>query len=193
VPNRIVHLFLQEAGERYDLARGLPPYRKMTAPLLARFDGGCAYCFGPYEAEDHVAPRNRQSAGLHAWGNVVPTCKSCNNAKRYCSWQELVNTLPLSDEQRALVHERIAQLAQDYAYDPDVDALLPILDQLYRLADQQTRGLVQFAVVASETHMGNLRRAEVVAALEVAAADVDAQRGPAGEVSEEDTGDAEAV
>lgn len=166
MPNRIVHLFLQEAGERYDLARGFPPYRKMTPELLARFDGGCAYCFGPYEAEDHVVPRNRLSAGLHAWGNVVPTCKSCNNAKRYSSWQELVNALPLSHEQRALTRARIAQLTEDFAYDPDVDALLPILDQLYRLADQQTRGLVQFALVATETHMGNLRKPAPVVAVQ---------------------------
>lgn len=149
----------------------------MTPALLARFDGGCAYCFGPYEAEDHVVPRNRQHAGLHAWGNVVPACKSCNNAKRYCSWQDLVISLPLSGDQRAVVHDRIAQLAEAYAYDPGVDALLPILDQLYKLADQQTRGLVQFALVASETHMGNLRKAQPMAALEATAEGGDSEAG----------------
>lgn len=186
MPNRIVHLFLQEAGERYDLARGLPPYRKMTPALLARFDGQCAYCFGPYEAEDHVVPRNRQSGGLHAWGNVVPVCKSCNNAKRYCSWQTLVEGLALSDEQRARVHRRIEELAADYAYDPDVTALLPILDQLYRLADQQTRGLVQFALTATETHMGNLRKADPTRAVE-------ARVTVEGHAAEEEDTDAEAV
>jgi predicted Zn-dependent protease len=44
VPNRIVRLFLQEAGRQYDENRGLPRFGSMTPALTSRFGGCCAYC-----------------------------------------------------------------------------------------------------------------------------------------------------
>jgi ADP-ribose pyrophosphatase YjhB (NUDIX family) len=44
VPNRIVRLFLQEAGRQYDRNRGYTPFGRMPASLIARFGGNCAYC-----------------------------------------------------------------------------------------------------------------------------------------------------
>src|SRR4051812_45339885 len=97
IPNRYANLVLQEAGDIYDHARGLPALRKLqmrrgTSPaavaynqnvqtLLDFFEGACAYCGAPRAAEDHLVPRNTESAGLHAWGNVVPACKRCNDTK----------------------------------------------------------------------------------------------------------------
>jgi hypothetical protein len=33
---------------------------------------------------------NKANLGLHAWGNVVPCCKDCNNAKQQTPWYEFL-------------------------------------------------------------------------------------------------------
>ena len=82
VPNRIVRLFLQEAGRQYDANRGYPRFGSMPPALLARFKNACAYCGAPPPlVEEHLVPINRTSVGLHAWGNIVPACKVCNDLK----------------------------------------------------------------------------------------------------------------
>ena len=109
IPNRYANLVLQEAGDVYDEARGLPPLRKLVAKrgttpaaaaynrhvqrVLSFFDGSCAYCGATSVAEDHLVPRNKDSAGLHASGNVVPACKSCNDAKSNKEWMNHVDRL----------------------------------------------------------------------------------------------------
>jgi hypothetical protein len=173
VPNRIVNLFLQEAGERYDQARDLVPYRRMTPALLARFDGVCAYCQVPWEVEDHLVPRNRHAGGLHAWGNVVPACRPCNRAKTDKTWQEhlTANVPPTVAE---MSKKRIESYVDEFGYAPNINALLPVLASLYELADQQCRGLVRFALAATEHQLGALDQAEPSAnrASAVAAAEV---------------------
>jgi len=82
VPNRIVRLFLREAGRQYDVNQGYSRFGSMNANLRARFDDRCAYCGAPPPpalVEEHLVAMNRESVGLHAWGNVVPACKSCND------------------------------------------------------------------------------------------------------------------
>lgn len=66
------------------------PYRP-HAPLtrravFARDLGVCQYCGGPAENLDHVIPRSR--GGLHAWENVVASCRRCNARKEDRTPQE---------------------------------------------------------------------------------------------------------
>ena len=152
VPNRIVRLFLQEAGRQYDKNRGLKPYSSLTDELKARFNYSCAYCGSPPPVElveEHLVPINRTSAGLHSWGNIVPACKECNQKKRDSPWEQH----PELNEQR---RETIEAYIAEYRYSPNVTELLIVLEKLYELADLQTRALVDFALVASRPYLATL-------------------------------------
>ena len=154
VPNRIVRLFLQEAGRQYDSNRGLPKFGSMTPALIERFGGSCAYCGEPPPpklVEEHLVPINRTAVGLHAWGNVVPACKGCNDIKRDLSW----SSHPRLDDTR---RQRISGYIAEYDYDPDVSELRAVLERLYSLADSQTRALVDFGLVASRPYIAGLNR-----------------------------------
>jgi hypothetical protein len=170
VPNRIINLFLQEAGERYDIARGLAPYRRMTSVLLERFDGVCAYCLQPWEVEDHLVPRNRRAGGLHSWGNVVPACRPCNRAKTDRTWGEHLSAAVRDPTAAETARRRIESYVADFGYNPDTEALIPVLAALYEMADSQSRGLVRFALAATSHQLGALDRASVRADLASAAA-----------------------
>ncbi len=178
VPNRIVRIFLEHAGEQYDRSRGLKPYSKMTDELLDRSycadrghrphwnglrptrscrglmpatAGASAYCAaqdGPL-VEEHVVPINRESVGLHAWGNLVPACKPFNAAKRSFPWKQHMAALPLSSVVRAERTDRIGSVIAKYRYEPDVEQLRLIVLKLYDLSDRQTRGLLEFGLLAS--------------------------------------------
>ena len=140
VPNRIVNLFLQEAGAQYDRARGLQPYRSMTPEVLLWFDGVCAYCAAPWEVEEHLVPRNRRAGGLHSWGNVVPACRPCNRAKMARSWSE--HLAAVAGVAQAERQGRIRDFIQHHRYAPNTSALIPLLEDLYATADRQARDLV---------------------------------------------------
>jgi hypothetical protein len=156
VPNRIVRLFLQEAGRHYDENRGLTPYSSMTEDLKQRFGNACAYC-GAQDptklVEEHLVPINRASAGLHSWGNVVPACRECNKKKSDHAWEQHPE---LNDARREAIRAYIAE----YQYAPDVAELLMVLDKLYDLADRQTRSLVEFGLVASKPYIAALYNAK---------------------------------
>jgi hypothetical protein len=152
VPNRIVRLFLQEAGRQYDSNRGYPKFGSMTPALIGRFDGSCAYCGEPPPpklVEEHLVAINRVSVGLHAWGNIVPACKTCNDIKRDKAWSEH----PLLDDDR---RRRILDYVAEYRYNPDVTELRAVLERLYSLSDSQTRALVEFGLVASRPYIAGL-------------------------------------
>jgi hypothetical protein len=153
VPNRTVRLFLEKVGNQYDINRGYSPFRSLTADLIARFDGACAYCGEPPAPnqlrEEHLVPINRKSVGLHAWGNVVPACKRCNDVKTDNAWQEHPR---LDVGRRTAIEEFIT----DYGYAPNIDELRAVLGKLYELVDRQTRGLVEFALVASLPYIAGM-------------------------------------
>ena len=154
VPNRIVRLFLQEAGRQYDANRGYPKFGSMTQALLDRFGGRCAYCGAtppPVLVAEHLVPMNRESVGLHAWGNVVPACKGCNDIKKGESWQ--VHSQLDAPRRRA-----IAAYISEYGYNPNVAELKVVLGKLYDLADGQTRALVDFALVASQPYISGFHK-----------------------------------
>ncbi|MGN7702428.1 HNH endonuclease [Cellulosimicrobium sp. 22601] len=151
VPNRIVRLYLQEAGRQYDANRGLPRFGSMTRALIARFESCCAYCGEPglRLVEEHLVPINRDAVGLHAWGNIVPACRPRNDIKAGKPW----STHPKLDAARRTA---IATYVAEYAYAPNVTELRAVVEKLYALADSQTRSLVDFGLVASRPFITGL-------------------------------------
>ncbi len=71
---------------------------------------------------------NKSTLGLHAWGNVVPCCQSCNNEKQQKPWQ-----LFLREKAGTLAIKRI-QIIENFVktknYDPDLN-LHEYADNLY--------------------------------------------------------------
>ena len=63
---------------------------------------------------------NKANLGLHAWGNVVPCCKDCNNEKQQRPWQEfLLETA--SPDHVAIRSKRIEEFVKVKQYDPNLD------------------------------------------------------------------------
>jgi 5-methylcytosine-specific restriction endonuclease McrA len=60
------------------------PYQARIAlnrrAVFARDGHRCQYCGAAAENIDHVIPRSR--GGMHAWDNVVASCRPCNARKR---------------------------------------------------------------------------------------------------------------
>ena len=135
---------------QYDANRGHAPFRRMTPELVARFGGGCAYCgaIAPL-VEEHLVPINRTAVGLHAWGNIVPACKPCNDVKAGHPWE----AHPALNQRR---REAITAYIAEYGYNPDVAELRVVLGKLYELADKQTRALVDFGLVAARPYIAGL-------------------------------------
>jgi 5-methylcytosine-specific restriction endonuclease McrA len=48
--------------------------------VFARDGHRCQYCGDSAENIDHIIPRSR--GGMHAWENVVASCRPCNSRKR---------------------------------------------------------------------------------------------------------------
>ena len=69
-----------------------------------RSKGLCHYCgekFRPTELTmDHIVPLSR--GGRSTKGNVAPTCKACNNKKKYLlpvEWEEYLDNMHKTDEE----------------------------------------------------------------------------------------------
>lgn len=134
----------------------------MTPALRQRFGGLCAYCgAAPGDVEEHLVPINRESVGLHSWGNIVPACKPCNDIKSGRAWQDHPR---LDPARRAAIELYVGE----YGYDPDIAELRVVLGKLYELADRQTRALVDFGLVASRPYIAGLHRAEPVVVVDQA-------------------------
>lgn len=147
VPNRVVRLFLEQAGLQYDVDRDLRPFKGRDRELLERFRNRCAYCGGDGGGKrlviEHMVPMNRTHAGLDAWGNVVPACTVCNYEKSGAmQWREHPE---LNDERRAALEKYV----EDYRYSPDVEELKVVLEKLYELSDKHTRSLIEFSIIAA--------------------------------------------
>ena len=67
-------------------------------------EGVCHYCGKKVGIKnltmDHVIPLSR--GGKSQKGNIVPSCKECNNKKKYfipLEWEEYLNRLSVSDQE----------------------------------------------------------------------------------------------
>lgn len=122
IGNTAVRLFLQDLGKAYDAERKLPPYtdRRDFPKVKELFDNRCCYCGeATVLVQDHLIGVNKDSGGLHAWGNVVPACSPCNARKQGREWREFL----LEDDKAGgkTVHARIVRFIKKYGYGPQED------------------------------------------------------------------------
>jgi 5-methylcytosine-specific restriction endonuclease McrA len=147
IANTAVRIFLQDFGGEYDAVRDLPKYAKAKhLPEIAEFFGNrCCYCgaeFGPGTpaVQDHLIPLNRTDLGLHAWGNIVSSCASCNAFKQGKPWHEVVAAR--AHKQAAERYKRISEFVAHYGYDPPYDLAAATAD-LYAEAGEVTMSLIR--------------------------------------------------
>lgn len=147
IANTAVRVFLQDFGAEYDVARELPKYQKKAhLPEIAEFFGNqCCYCgieFGPDHSpvEDHLVPLNRTALGLHAWGNIVASCDSCNSFKQSKPWHEVVAAKAGAEASER--YERIREFVAHYGYDPPYDLAAATAD-LYAEAGEVAMALIR--------------------------------------------------
>lgn len=121
-------------GAAYDEERQLSPYEaKHFAEVREFFGQRCCYCGDMLEsgriAQDHLIPMNKTSLGLHAWGNVVPSCQDCNAKKQGREWHAfLISRASVNAAER---YQRVKEFVAKYKYNPDYDGLRRVAEDLY--------------------------------------------------------------
>jgi 5-methylcytosine-specific restriction endonuclease McrA len=67
-------------------------------------EGGCYFCHGTFRPKeltmDHLVPVIR--GGRSTKGNIVPSCKECNNRKKHMlpiEWEEYLSRLKKDDDE----------------------------------------------------------------------------------------------
>lgn len=164
ISNAAIRIFLQDVGKFYDQKRGLEPFIPKVAQvteLLEYFDNGCCYCASPISKKsislDHLIPMNKASLGLHAWGNVVPCCNSCNNEKQQKGWKDFLNTKaePKAAKSR---RERIESFVSLKRYDPNLN-LHEYADNLYEDVGAVAMTLIELRYKQAEAGINQLLKA----------------------------------
>lgn len=126
ISNFAIRAFLQKVGEAYDTARKFEPFKPTTRQwkeVLSFFGNKCCYCNArlmPNDTtKDHLIPLNKESLGLHAWGNVVPCCGNCNRQKHSQNWNSF---LKMRSGTTYTQRKKVIQAFQrKYRYDPDLN------------------------------------------------------------------------
>ncbi len=154
IANAAIRIFLQDVGKYYDQARGFEPFGPKVAQkkeLLAHVDHSCCFCGVEIDAktlsQDHLIPMNKASLGLHAWGNVVPCCRPCNNEKQQRPWKEF-----LAEKAPEYLEGRTAKIESFVAakkYDPNLD-LHEYADNLYQDVGEVALTLIQLRYKQAE-------------------------------------------
>ncbi len=124
ISNTAVRIFLQDFGAAYDDERNLPRYVKAKhfSEISAFFGDRCCYCGSALDGngvQDHLVPLNQKGLGLHAWGNIVPSCGPCNAFKQGKPWHEVVAAR--AGESVADRYKRITEFVSHYGYEPPYD------------------------------------------------------------------------
>lgn len=123
IANTAVRIFLQDFGAEYDTLRGKEKYAKAKhLPEIAEFFGNrCCYCGMEFElgqpaVQDHLVPLNRTNLGLHAWGNIVPSCGPCITSRgggtgpTFSGFTHRANVADLESDQFVLTTEGTTRL-----------------------------------------------------------------------------------
>jgi len=126
ISNSAIRIFLQMVGRFYDEERGYSkfvPNKRQKEELLEFFDHQCCFC-GRLIAvdslsQDHLIPMNKEHLGLHAWGNVVPCCKDCNNDKQHSGWRKFLATQAKGNTLAAR-RAKIEEFVESRRYDPNL-------------------------------------------------------------------------
>jgi len=161
IANSAIRIFLQDVGKFYDQARGFEPFvpkKAQKEELLDYFDHGCCFCGAEITvrslSQDHLIPMNKASLGLHAWGNVVPCCKPCNNEKQQQPWQEfLAGKASAGRASERIV--RIQKFVAEKKYDPNLD-LHDSADNLYEDVGEVAMTLIRLRYKQAEERIKSL-------------------------------------
>ena len=89
--------------------------------------------------KDHLIPRNKDSGGLHAWGNVVPACPECNGKKHAREWKDFI--IERAGEQAYERHAQMKAFLAQYRYNPKED-LREVATALYDEVGRVARALI---------------------------------------------------
>jgi hypothetical protein len=138
ISNNAIRIFLQKVGKFYDEIRGFSEFKPtlmQKIEILKFFEGCCCYCgreinIGSSMTEDHLIPMNKESLGLHAWGNVVPCCRACNARKHSKHWETYLESLYGLDD-CVLPKTKIRAFLAEYRYNPNLE-LGVIANNLYQ-------------------------------------------------------------
>lgn len=161
ISNSAIRIFLQDVGKFYDEARGFQPFiprKPQKEELLAYFNYECCFCGCNITvktlSQDHLIPMNKKSLGLHAWGNVVPCCRECNNEKQQKPWTDFLrlkcNNIIASEREK-----RINDFVKNKKYDPNLD-LHEYADNLYEDVGEVALTLIKLRYTQAEKGIKNL-------------------------------------
>jgi len=160
ISNSAIRIFLQDVGKFYDEARGFEPFVPKVAQkdeLLSFFNFKCCFCHTEINrkslSQDHLIPMNKSSLGLHAWGNIVPCCSSCNNEKQQRSWKEFLRTK--AGKETKSREEAILDFVTSKNYDPALD-LHEFADNLYEDVGQVAMTLINLRYKQAQEGIKNL-------------------------------------
>jgi len=160
IANSAIRIFLQDVGKFYDDARGYEPFGPKVAQkdeLLEYFNNQCCFCGLSIDrkslSQDHLIPMNKTSLGLHAWGNVVPCCKDCNNEKQQRSWQEFLQEKAGANAEAR--RKRIEEFVSSMNYDPNLN-LHDYADSLYEDIGEVAMTLIRLRYKQAEKGIKHL-------------------------------------
>lgn len=130
VSNSAIRMFLHKVGAEYDTLRGYKPFstsHQEWQNVLNYFNNACCYCAvkltNKNSAKDHLIPTNRAALGLHAWGNIAPSCKACNAKKHHADWLTFT-------AKNSAARKRIRKFVKKYKYDVSLK-IDPLTKNLY--------------------------------------------------------------
>ncbi len=147
ISNSAIRIFLQDVGKYYDEARGFEPFVpkiKQKEELLSYFNNQCCFCGAKINSkslsQDHLIPMKKASLGLHAWGNVVPCCKACNNEKQQKPWTDFI--IQKAGDKTTYRIKVVKDFVKSEKYDPTLN-LHQIADNLYEDVGQVAMTLIR--------------------------------------------------
>jgi hypothetical protein len=120
--NQAVRNLLRKLGKEYDIKRNMKPFSDNKDIYVIRkyFHDKCCYCrkglLNIQWDKDHLIPMNKEQGGLHAWGNIVPSCKDCNGAKQGSDWISYIKSLKLQRNKEDSRIRRIRAYIFKYKY-----------------------------------------------------------------------------
>ena len=161
ISNSALRIFLQDVGKFYDKERGFEPFgpkKRQKIELLEYFDYECCFCGTAISekslSQDHLIPMNKAALGLHAWGNVVPCCRDCNNEKQQKDWLWF---LEAKADQKVFKNrkKRIEDFVKHKKYDPNLN-LHQVADNLYEDVGQVAMTLINLRYKQAEEAINKL-------------------------------------
>ena len=161
ISNSAIRIFLHKVGGFYDEVRGFEKFKPSIVQkkqLLKEFSSLCCYCGTTLSikslSQDHLIPINKASLGLHAWGNVVPCCKGCNNAKQQKSWLEYLGVV-VSGKIYKERKNRLESFVKKYKYNPNLH-LGGVVDNLYQDVGEVALTLIELRYRQAENIIKNI-------------------------------------